>query len=76
MCIRDSCSTVDAFFILSLSSLFLPGATVTFLVLGAMIDIKMLALLRTTFRARTLIVVTAVVVLASLVLGFGVNLIV
>ncbi len=70
------CSTVDAFFILSLSSLFLPGATVTFLVLGAMIDIKMLALLRTTFRARTLIVVTAVVVLASLVLGFGVNLIV
>ena len=57
------CSTVDAFFVLSLGSAFTPGAVVAFLVLGPMIDIKMLALLRTTFTAATLTVVTTVVAL-------------
>ena len=69
------CSNVDAFFILALSGLFLPGGIVAFLVFGAMIDVKMLALLRTTFRARTLAITTAVAALATLALGFGVNLI-
>lgn len=68
------CSNVDAFFILSFGSTFMPGAIVAFLVFGAMIDIKMLALLRTTFTTATLARMTAVVALATLVLGFGVNL--
>ena len=69
------CSNVDAFFILSFGSTFMPGAIVAFLVFGAMVDVKMLALLRTTFTTSTLARLTAVVALASLVLGLGVNLI-
>ena len=68
------CSTVDAFFILSLGSTFTPGAIVAFLVFGPMIDIKMLALLRTTFTARTLAVLTTMVALLTAVLGLAVNL--
>lgn len=68
------CSTVDAFFILSLGSAFTPGAVIAFLVFGPMIDIKMLALLRTTFTARTLALLTTVVALTVAVLGLGVNL--
>lgn len=69
------CSNVDAFFILSLGSTFLPGAIVAFLVFGPMIDVKMLALLRTTFRTRTLAVLTAVVALGAAVIGLGMNLV-
>jgi len=68
------CSTVDAFFILSFGSTFTPGAIIAFLVLGPMIDIKMLVLLRTTFTARTLTLLTTLVVLAAAVLGLAVNL--
>jgi uncharacterized protein len=68
------CSTVDAFFVLSLGSLFTPGAVVAFLVFGPMIDIKMLALLRTTFTASTLILLTTVVALLTAVMGLAVNL--
>jgi uncharacterized membrane protein YraQ (UPF0718 family) len=69
------CSNVDAFFILSFGSTFMPGAIVAFLVFGAMVDVKMLALLRTTFTTATLARLTVVVALASLALGLGVNLI-
>jgi uncharacterized membrane protein YraQ (UPF0718 family) len=68
------CSTVDAFFILSLGSMFTPGAVIAFLVFGPMIDIKMLALLRTTFTARTLLILTTVVALMTAALGLAVNL--
>jgi uncharacterized membrane protein YraQ (UPF0718 family) len=68
------CSTVDAFFILSLGSTFTPGAIVAFLVFGPMIDIKMLALLRTTFTVRTLAVLTTMVALLTAALGLAVNL--
>ncbi|WP_227497115.1 permease [Planctomonas psychrotolerans] len=68
------CSNVDAFFILSFGSTFLPGSIVAFLVFGAMVDVKMLALLRTTFTASTLLRVTLTVGLCCLVLGLGVNL--
>jgi uncharacterized protein len=47
---------------------------VAFLVFGPMIDIKMLALLRTTFTAWALVLLTAVVALLTAVLGLGVNL--
>lgn len=69
------CSSVDAFFILSLSATFLPGSIVAFLLFGAMMDVKMLALLRTTFTARTLVLVTALVALCCLVIGWGLNLV-
>ena len=69
------CSNVDAFFILGFSATFMPGGIVAFLVFGAMIDIKMLALLRTTFTTRALTLITAVVALCVLVLGMGLNLV-
>jgi uncharacterized membrane protein YraQ (UPF0718 family) len=69
------CSNVDAFFILPFASTFLPGSIVTFLLFGAMLDIKMLALLRTTFTTRTLVQLTVVIVLASAAIGWGVNLV-
>ncbi|MDQ7991684.1 MAG: permease [Propionicimonas sp.] len=70
------CSNVDAFFIMSFSATFAPGAIVAFLVFGAMIDIKMLALLRTTFTTRALALIATLVALCTLVLGLGMNLVV
>jgi uncharacterized membrane protein YraQ (UPF0718 family) len=67
------CSNVDAFFILPFASTFLPGSIVAFLVFGPMIDIKMIALMRTTFRTRVLLQITLVVALASALLGLVVN---
>lgn len=69
------CSSVDAFFVLSLSATFLPGSIVAFLLFGAMMDIKMLALLRTTFTARALALLTGLVALCCLVIGWGLNLV-
>jgi uncharacterized membrane protein YraQ (UPF0718 family) len=67
------CSNVDAFFVLPFASTFLPGSIVTFLVFGPMIDIKMLALMRTTFTARVLVHVTVLVALMSALIGLVVN---
>jgi len=67
------CSNVDAFFILSFGATFMPGAIVAFLVFGPMIDVKMLALLRTTFTAKTLLQLTFIIALCSAVLGLAVN---
>ncbi len=69
------CSNVDAFFILPFASTFLPGAVVSFLVFGPMIDIKMLALMRTTFRTRVLVQLTVVIALAAALVGLVVNLV-
>ncbi|MDM4761693.1 permease [Galbitalea sp. SE-J8] len=68
------CSNVDAFFILPFASAFLPGGVVAFLVFGPLVDVKMLALMRTTFRASTLVPLAVVVALAALALGLAVNL--
>jgi uncharacterized membrane protein YraQ (UPF0718 family) len=67
------CSNVDAFFILPFASTFMPGSIVTFLVFGPIIDIKMLALLRTTFTTRVLIQLTLLVGLCSALIGLVVN---
>jgi len=67
------CSNVDAFFILPFASTFLPGSIVTFLLFGPIIDIKMLALLRTTFTTRVLVQLTLVVGLSSALIGLVVN---
>jgi len=68
------CSSVDAFFILSLSAAFLPGGVVAFLLFGAMLDVKMLALLRTTFTGRALAFLTGFVALSCVAIGLAVNL--
>jgi uncharacterized membrane protein YraQ (UPF0718 family) len=69
------CANVDAFFILPVATTFLPGSIVAFLVLGPIIDIKMLALLRTTYKTGTLIQMSVLVALMTAALGTVVNLI-
>jgi uncharacterized membrane protein YraQ (UPF0718 family) len=68
------CSNVDAFFVLALGSTFLPGAIVAFLLFGPVIDVKMIALLRTTFTARTIGLLTLLVGLGAATIGLAMNL--
>ena len=68
------CSNVDSFFALSFASTFTPGSIVAFLLVGPLVDVKMLALLRTTFTTRTLAGVVVVVVLSAFAIATGVNL--
>lgn len=68
------CSNVDAFFALSFASTFTPGSLVAFLIVGPLVDVKMLALMRTTFRSRVLIGLVVIVVLSAIALGGVVNL--
>lgn len=68
------CSNVDSFFALSFASTFSAGSIVAFLVVGPIVDLKMLALMRTTFTTRALVVIVAVVLLFAFALGIGVNL--
>ncbi|WP_040167639.1 permease [Microbacterium gorillae] len=70
------CSNVDAFFALSLASAFTPGSIVVFLLVGPLVDVKMLALMRTTFTVRTLALITALVLGIAFLFGIGVNLLV
>lgn len=67
------CSNVDAFFILPFASSFMPGSIVTFLVFGPIIDVKMLAMLRTTFTTRVLVQLSVIVALLSALLGAVIN---
>lgn len=68
------CSNVDAFFALSFASTFTPGSIVAFLLVGPLIDVKMLAMLRTTFRTRALAGIVVVVLLSAVVIAVAVNL--
>nr|WP_255410124.1 MULTISPECIES: permease [unclassified Frondihabitans] len=67
------CSNVDAFFVLPFASTFLPGSIVAFLVFGPIVDIKMLTLLRTTYRPVVLVQISLVVALVAAALGLAVN---
>lgn len=68
------CSNVDSFFALSFASTFTPGSLVAFLLVGPLVDVKMLALLRTTFTTRVLVGMVTTVVLSAFVIAMGVNL--
>ena len=65
------CANVDAFFALSLSGIFPLSAIVAFLVFGPMIDLKMLALLQTTFRTKILVQLSLLVFLLSTAVGLA-----
>lgn len=65
------CSSVDPFFALAYAHLFRTGPLITFLVAGPMVDIKMLAMLKSTFTTKTLVVLTMSIALSSLLLGMG-----
>ncbi len=67
------CSNVDSFFILPFASTFMPGSIAVFLVFGPIVDIKMLTLMRTTFRVRVLVQLTILVALLSALIGLVIN---
>ncbi len=67
------CANVDAFFILPFAQTFLPGSIVAFLLFGPLIDIKMVALLRTTFAGRAIALMSIFVGLFALALGMVMN---
>lgn len=68
------CSNVDSFFALSFASTFTPGSIVAFLLVGPLVDVKMLALLRTTFRSKVLVGLVVIVLLFAVAVGSVVNL--
>lgn len=67
------CSNVDACFALAYASTFTTGSIVAFLVFGPMVDIKMLAMMRTTHNTQLLAALTAIVALCSIFIGLVVN---
>lgn len=69
------CANVDSFFILPFADTFLPGSILAFLLLGPIVDIKMLALLRTTYRNSTLVRLTVLTALITAAVGTAVNLV-
>ena len=70
------CSNVDAFFALSFAATFSPGFLVAFLLVGPVVDLKMMALMRTTYTTRVIAGIVAVVILTAVAIGIGVNLVV
>ena len=68
------CSSVDAFLALSFAAQVTPGALLAFLLLGPVIDLKLVSLLGLLFRPRGLVLTTAGAVLMVLLIGQWVNL--
>ena len=67
------CANVDAFFALAYANSFTTGSLLSFMVFGPMVDIKMLAMLRTTFKGKTLATIVTIVALLSILVGLIVN---
>lgn len=67
------CSSVDSFLVIGYTSSFTIGSILSYLTFGPMIDIKILTLLRSTFKTKTLLIVTGLVTLFSILIGLVVN---
>ena len=67
------CSSVDAFFALAYVNTFSFGSILAFLVAGPMVDIKMLALMKTTFTYRGLAAIAGSVFVLTFIIGIGVS---
>jgi uncharacterized membrane protein YraQ (UPF0718 family) len=68
------CSSVDAFLALSFAAQVTPGALLAFLLLGPVIDLKLVGLLGLLFRPRALLLVTVGAGLLVLLIGQWINL--
>jgi len=69
------CSNVDSFFALSFASTFTNGSLITFLLAGPLVDVKMIALMKSTFTSKAVLYIVLLVVCASVSIGLGVNLV-
>lgn len=67
------CSSVDAFFALAYAGTVRYGALLTFLIAGPMVDIKLLAMMKTTYTKKALAVLTASVAVLASVIGLGMS---
>lgn len=67
------CANVDAFFALTYANTFTLGSLITFMTFGPMIDIKMLAMLKTTFTTKLLVIMSILVGLMSVLIGLMYN---
>lgn len=67
------CANIDAFFALSFANTFTAGSIVSFLVFGPMIDIKMIALLKSTFKNELIIIISVLSLLLSALTGLVVS---
>jgi uncharacterized membrane protein YraQ (UPF0718 family) len=72
--ILSICSTVDAFFALSYVTNFTLGSIVAFLIFAPLVDIEMIALMRTTFTTRVIVVVSLAIAIVSIIVGYSYNL--
>jgi uncharacterized membrane protein YraQ (UPF0718 family) len=68
------CSSVDAFLALGFAAQVTPGALLAFLVLGPVVDLKLLGLFRVLFKPKAIALTSAATAVAVLVLGQWVNL--
>lgn len=68
------CSSVDAFLALGFAAQVTPGSLLAFLLLGPVIDLKLVGLLGLLFRPRGLVLATTGAGLAVLLIGQWVNL--
>ncbi len=68
------CSNVDSFLVIRYTSTFSVGSIASYLTFGPLIDIKMLTMLRSSFKVKTLIFFTVFVLLSSIITGLLVNL--
>ncbi len=67
------CSNVDAFIALSFYRTFTKGSIVSFLVFGPMIDIKILTMMKRSFKTKTLVILTLLVTLLTVLFGLVIN---
>lgn len=69
------CSNVDAFVALPYVSTFSLGSIVSFLLFGPMIDMKILTMLKSSFKLKLIVFLTVFVALCSFLAGLVINLI-
>jgi uncharacterized protein len=72
--ILSICSTVDAFFAVSYITNFTLGSLVAFLIFAPLVDIKMITLMKTTFKTSLIIKISIAVALISIIAGYSYNL--
>ena len=68
------CSSIDAFFALAYARSFTTGSILSFLLAGPMVDIKLIMLMKTTFRWRFIVAIVLIIFALSFAAGMGVNL--
>ena len=68
------CSSVDAFLALGFAAQVTPGALLAFLLLGPVVDLKLVGLFSVLLRPRAIAITTAAASLGVLLIGQWINL--